>query len=83
MVDYVVKNQIYIITVIALIAAWRGRDGIKKTIRKILQLSPAALTLLGTSLEMKILRYYPRPTAVHPQVNLKLSSLRRTDLDKN
>ena len=32
---------------------------------------------------MKILRYHPRPTAVHPQVNLKLSSLRRTDLDKN
>ena len=66
----------------ALILAWRGRDGIKKTTRKILQLSTAASTLLGTSLEMKILRDHPTPTGVHPQVNLKLSSLRRTDLDK-
>ena len=75
-------NEIYIINVIVLIVAWIGREGVKKTIRKILTLSPAVLTSLGTSLEMKVLRYHPRPTAVYPQVNLKLSSLRRTDLDK-
>ena len=72
-------NEIYIINVIV---AWIGRDGIKKTIRKILKLSPAVSTSVGTSLEMKVLSYHPRPIAVYPQVNLNLSSLRRTVLDK-
>lgn len=88
-------HQIYILNVITVMVAQRGRDGIHKTLRRVWPQSPApcsflsvvsgpaASASLGTFLETQVLMPLPQiECSPSPGELSQLSSLRRPDLDK-